>query len=80
LRKKRDKSFRRVLEVIRGPKRFITDSAAFHSFATVSPRIFFQEYFKESRLTVGCSWEENTRSPYLTGLQHKDNSEDNTIA
>jgi len=47
LRKKRDKSFRRVLEVIRGPKRFKTDGVAFHSFAAVSPRIFF----KEARLT-----------------------------
>jgi hypothetical protein len=51
LRKKRDKSFRRVLEVIRGPKRFKTDGVAFHSFAAVSPRIFFKEYFKEARLT-----------------------------
>jgi hypothetical protein len=43
LRKKRDKSFRRVLEVIRGPNRFKTDGVAFHSFASVSTRIFFKE-------------------------------------
>jgi len=64
LRKKRDKSFRRVLEVIRGPKRFKTDGVAFHSFAAVSPRIFFKEYFKEAWLThrLAGRKEENTRS------------------
>ena len=51
MRKKRDKSFRRVLEVIRGPKRFKTDGVAFHSFAAVGPSIFFKEYSKEARLT-----------------------------
>ena len=53
---------------------------AFYSFAAVSPKIFFKEYFKEARLTGWLVVRRGYNILKFTGLEYKDTSEDNTIA
>jgi len=53
---------------------------AFHSFAAVSPRIFFKEYLKEARLTGWLVVKGEYKILWFTGVEYKDNSEDNTTA